>query len=230
MSTQDEQKRAAAEAAVERVEHGMRVGLGSGSTALLAVEALGRRVGEGLVITGVATSRETEAAARQAGIPLDDLLTTPHLDVTIDGADEFDAALRLVKGGGGALLREKIVAAASARLVIVVDATKRVDVLGAFPLPVEVVPFARGLVADRVRHLGVEPRLRADADGVAFTTDEGNLILDCPFGRIDDPETLAARLAALPGVVEHGLFLDMADEVLMARDAGVEVFRAENAA
>jgi ribose 5-phosphate isomerase A len=222
MSRQDEHKRAAAQAAVLAVQDGMRVGLGSGSTALHAVRELGERVRAGLTITGVPTSRQTEAAAREAGIPLDDLSERPWLDLTLDGADEVDGRLRLVKGGGGALLREKIVASASRRLLILVDASKCVERLGAFPLPVEVVPFAASVVAAHVARWGVTPRLRVRG-GAPFVTDEGNHVLDCPFGEITDPEGLAARLADVPGVVEHGLFLDLADAVYVAGDDGVEV-------
>lgn len=220
--SQDQEKQRVAEAAVARIEEGMRVGLGSGSTALLAVRALGRRVAEGLQVVGVPTSVQTQRAAQAAAIPLTDLHETPRLDLTIDGTDEVDAQLRLIKGGGGALLREKIVASASDRVLIVADGTKDVAVLGAFPLPVEVIPFASTVVAARIRER-VEPVLRRTPDGEPFTTDEGHQILDCPFGRIDDPEALAAWLANVPGVVEHGLFLGLATEVLIARGDGVEV-------
>lgn len=225
MSRQDHEKQVVARAAAARVESGMRVGLGSGSTAALVVRALGERVRQGLSIVGVPTSRQTEAIAREVGVPLDDLLSTPRLDLTIDGADETDRRLRLVKGGGGALLREKIVASASERVLIVVDASKIVATLGAFPLPVEVVPFAASVVAARIAALGVEPRLRRRADGTPFVSDEGNHILDCPFGRIADPEALGATLDGIAGVVEHGLFLGLADEVLVARGDHVESLR-----
>ena len=216
MSQQDREKKAAAAAAVREVEDGMRLGLGSGSTALLAVRALGERVRRGLSIVGVPTSRETARVAREVGIELDDLATEPHLDLTIDGADEVDAKLRLIKGGGGALLHEKIVAAATKRVLIVVDRSKIVETLGAFPLPVEVIPFAASLVAERIRRLGVEPALRRTKDGQPFVTDEGNRILDCPFGAIDDPEALDVTLSVIPGVVEHGLFLGLAHETIVA--------------
>jgi ribose 5-phosphate isomerase A len=225
MNRQDHEKQVVARAAAARVESGMRVGLGSGSTAALVVRALGERVRQGLSIVGVPTSRQTEAIAREVGVPLDDLLSTPRLDLTIDGADETDRRLRLVKGGGGALLREKIVASASARVVIVVDASKVVETLGAFPLPVEVVPFAASVVAARIAALGVEPRLRRRPDGAPFVSDEGNHILDCPLGRIADPEALAATLDGIAGVVEHGLFLGLAHEVLVARGDHVESLR-----
>ncbi|MFV1959266.1 MAG: ribose-5-phosphate isomerase RpiA [Planctomycetota bacterium] len=216
-SQRNREKRAAAVAATREVHDGMRLGLGSGSTALHAVRALGERVARGLEIVGVPTSRETARVAREVGIVLDDLEDDPHLDLTIDGADEVDGALRLIKGGGGALLREKIVASATDRVLIVADASKRVDRLGAFPLPVEVVPFAATLVAARIRdRFDVPCRLRTAPGGGIFVTDEGNCILDCPFGAIEDPEGLADALASLPGVVEHGLFLDLANEVIVA--------------
>jgi len=224
MNQQDHEKRVAAAYAVRQVEDGMRLGLGSGSTALHAVRQLGERVAKGLKIVGVPTSRETAAVAREVGIQLDHLLDDPHLDLTIDGADETDHRLRLIKGGGGALLREKIVAAASDRMLVVVDRSKVVDTLGAFALPVEVIPFAVGLVRKKIAALGVEPTERAAKDGSGpFTTDEGNRILDCPFGSIADPERLAAQLEAIPGVVEHGLFLGLATEVVIAAGDAIEV-------
>jgi ribose 5-phosphate isomerase A len=226
MTEQDLEKRVAAAHAVRQVEDGMRLGLGSGSTALHAVRMLGERVAKGLRITGVPTSRETAHVAREVGIQLDHLRDDPHLDLTIDGADEADAALRLIKGGGGALLREKIVAAASDRMIVVVDGSKVVETLGAFPLPVEVIPFGDAVVAKAVRALGVEPTLRPAKDGSGpFVTDEMNHILDCPFGAIEDPEGLAGLLAAIPGVVEHGLFLGLATEVVVARGEEVEILR-----
>ncbi len=222
MTDRDLEKRAAALAAVAEVSDGMRVGLGSGSTALHAVRALGVRVAEGLRIVGVPTSRETARVATEVGILLDDLDREPRLDVTIDGADEVDPRLRLVKGGGGALLHEKVVASASARMIVVADASKMVARLGAFPLPVEVIPFAATLVSERVRALGLEPRLRRARDGAPYTTDEGNRILDCASGGIEDPDALGAALSSIPGVVEHGLFLGLASEILVARGEAVE--------
>jgi ribose 5-phosphate isomerase A len=226
VARQDEQKRVAAEAAAAEVSDGMRVGLGTGSTAAWAVRALGARVAKGLRIVGVPTSRATEALAREVGIPLGTLDEEPALDVTIDGADEVDPALRLVKGGGGALLREKIVASATRRLLIVVDASKWRETLGAFPLPVEVVPFGATVVARRLAELGCVPARRRAKDGKPFVTDEGNHILDCPFGRIEHPERLATALASIPGVVEHGLFLGMTYAVYVAGESGVRVVRA----
>ncbi|GJD47507.1 Ribose-5-phosphate isomerase A [Methylobacterium crusticola] len=221
MSTQD-LKRAAAARAVALVTDGMRLGLGTGSTAAFFVELLGARVRQGLAVIGVPTSEATRAAAQAAGIPLTTLDETPELDLTVDGADEIDAGLRLVKGGGGALLREKIVAAASRRMVVIADGDKRVAVLGRFPLPIEVVPF--GLGATRRAVEAALPRagcagaltLRQAADGSALVTDGGHLILDAHLGRIPDPDALAHALAAIPGVVEHGLFLGLATGAILA--------------
>jgi len=221
MDAREAEKRAAAEAAVAEVEDGMRLGLGTGSTVLFLLKALGARVRGGLRVVGVPTSTATARVAAEEGIPLDDLDREPRLDLTIDGADEIDPALRLVKGGGGALLREKIVASASERMVVVADASKVVDRLGAFPLPVEVIPFAASLVTRKVKDLGAEPRLRLAKDGSPFVTDEGNRILDCAFGWIRDPERMAATLSGIPGVVEHGLFLGLASEALVARGGDV---------
>lgn len=223
------EKTRAACAAAERVEPGMIVGLGSGSTALLLVDALGVRCMAGLDIVGVPTSEETAARARRWGIPLVEGLVPPHIDLVLDGADEFDDRLRLIKGGGGMLLREKIVASAAACMIVMCDHSKRVDTLGAFPLPVEVIPIARARVARSLMALGVEPRLRL-RDGEVFVTDEGNVVLDCPFGRIADPEALAAAIIALPGVVEHGLFIGLAHAVLMAEGDEIRVFGAGEAA
>ena len=231
MSQQDREKRLAAAAAVREVEDGMRLGLGSGSTALQAVRILGERVAKGLEIVGVPTSRETAQVAREVGIELDRLDDDPHLDLTIDGTDESDAELRLIKGGGGALLREKIVASASDRMIVVADASKVVSTLGAFALPVEVIPFAVGVVAAKIRDRGVDPVLRPakGADG-PFVTDEGNHILDCPFGAIDDPEGLSAWLCSIAGVVEHGLFLGLATELVIAEGESVRVLKPAGAA
>lgn len=225
--TADKLKRAAAERAAGLVEDGMRLGLGTGSTAAHFVALLGERVRAGLRVSGVPTSEATRAQAEAAGIPLTTLDETPVLDLTIDGADEIDGELRLIKGGGGALLREKIVAAASRRMVVIADHTKRVERLGRFPLPVEVVPF--GLEATRRAILAAcqaagapgEARLRSAANGRPFMTDGGHLILDLPLVRIDEPEGLAARLTAIPGVVEHGLFLGLASGAILAGESGL---------
>jgi ribose 5-phosphate isomerase A len=218
-----EQKRRAAARSLDRVAPGMRLGLGSGSTAELMVELLGERVRAGLSLAAtVPTSPATRRLAEKLGLPVSTLEETPHLHLTIDGADEVSPELMLIKGGGGAHLHEKLVAAASDRLLIIAEAKKRVPVLGAFPLPVEVVPVAARLVGERLRALGGVPSLR-QVHGVPFRTEEQNLILDCAFGAIEDPRALAARLDATPGIVEHGLFVDLADEALFGTDAGVEV-------
>ncbi|MBJ3774503.1 ribose-5-phosphate isomerase RpiA [Acuticoccus sp. 2012] len=217
-------KREVAEAAAALVEPGMRLGLGSGSTALLFVEALGRRVAAGLTLGAVvATSQATENKARDCGIALADMMLADAptgLDLAIDGADEVDPAFRLVKGGGACLTREKIVAAMAQRVVIIVDGTKMVEKLGRFALPVEVVPFGYAATAARIeRTFGVEVVLRGD--DAPLVTDNGNYILDIPFGDIADPEMVAARLSEMAGVVEHGLFIGMADEVLIAGEGGL---------
>ena len=219
----DTEKRRAAERGLEYVEDGMVLGLGTGSTAAHAVRLLGERVRAGLDVRGVPTSRATQALAEACGVPLATLDEVTRLDLTIDGADEVDPELRLIKGGGGALLREKIVASVSDRLVIVVDSGKLVERLGAFGLPVEVTPFAANVVAAALEATGCRAALRRGADGRPFVTDEGNALLDCAYGAIGDPRALAASLDAIVGVVEHGLFLDMADIAVVGRAAGVEV-------
>lgn len=196
------------------VEAGMTVGLGTGSTAAHAIRLLGRRVRDGLAVRGVPTSEASASLALAEGISLVDLNEVERVHLAIDGADEVDRLKQCIKGGGGALLREKIVASAADRLVIVVDSGKAVDRLGAFPLPVEVVPFAREQVRRRMLALGASVQARTGEDG-PFITDEGNRILDCQFGEIANAAALAARLDAIPGIVEHGLFIDMADEVIV---------------
>ena len=220
-------KRAAAERAVKLVEDGMTLGLGTGSTAAHFVELLGARVQAGLRIAGVPTSEATRRAAERCGVPLTTLEEAPELDLTVDGADEIDDELQLIKGGGGALLREKIVAAASRRMVVIADGSKWVMRLGRFPLPIEVVPF--GLAATRRAveaaiarsGCGGEARLRSAANGEPFLTDEGHHILDVALGHIDQPKVLAAALSRVPGVVEHGLFLGLATGAILATEAGV---------
>ncbi|WP_430911089.1 ribose-5-phosphate isomerase RpiA [Methylobacterium sp. sgz302541] len=219
-------RRACAARALDLVRPGMRLGLGTGSTAAVFVELLGERVRGGLDVVGVPTSEATFAAATRAGIRLATLDELPELDLTIDGADEVDPQLRLIKGGGAALLREKIVACASRRMVVIADAAKRVETLGAFPLPIEVNPF--GLVAtQRAVELAIiragctgTLRLRLDAQGAPLATDGGHRILDARLGRIPDPEGLSAALWAVPGVVEHGLFLGIAAAAILAADVG----------
>ena len=222
----DDLKRRAAEAALDYVENGMRLGLGSGSTAAHFVRLLGPRVAAGLDVVGVPTSEETARIAREAGVPLTTLEETPELDLDIDGADEIGPGLALVKGGGGALLREKIVAAASGCMIVIADAGKRVTELGAFPLPVEVVEFGLPATALAIERAAIELGLNAAFDlrqhgGRPYVTDGGNRILDASFGRIPDPEALAECLDSIPGVVEHGLFLGLADLALVASPAGV---------
>ncbi len=227
----DSLKREAAARAVALVEPGMRLGLGTGSTARHFVALLGERVRQGLDVVGVPTSEATRVQAEQEGIRLTTLEETPRLDLTVDGADEFDDSLRLVKGGGGALLREKIVAAASARMVVIADASKRVGRLGQFPLPVEVVRFGlrstHETVADIAARFGAQGAVSLRQSGATpFVTDEGHYILDIAFGAIAEPEALAAALAAVPGVVEHGLFIGLCETAFLATDTGVVTITA----
>jgi len=213
-------KQRAGEKSVEYVEDGMTLGLGTGSTAYWMVERLGERVREGLDVRCVPTSLRTEEQARKLGIPLVTLGEVRRLDLTIDGADEIGPGLALIKGGGGALLREKLVAAASARMIVVADTGKRVETLGRFPLPVEVVPFAWEVTASRVAEVtGVEPSARR-AGAELYSTDNGNYILDCGCGTIKDPESMERELKLLPGVVECGLFVGIADLAILAGDDG----------
>jgi len=228
----DELKRAAAARALDYVKPGMRLGLGTGSTARHFVELLAARVRAGLDIVGIPTSEATRADAERLGIPLSTLEETPELDLTVDGADEIAPDLTVIKGGGGALLREKIVATASVRMIVIADDTKWVTVLGRFPLPVEVVPF--GLAATRrtieaaVRAAGCPGPLvlRMDAAGHPFVTDGGHFIVDASLGRIPDPGALASRLAAIPGVVEHGLFVGLVRIAIIAGPSGVRILEA----
>ncbi|MBV8843346.1 MAG: ribose-5-phosphate isomerase RpiA [Bryobacterales bacterium] len=219
------QKRIAADAAAALVTDGMVVGLGSGSTAALAVSALGQRVAEGLHILGVPTSEATAAQARLYKIPLTTLNLHPQLDVAIDGADEVEkGTLHLIKGHGGALLREKIVASASKNFVVIADESKLVDRLGTkFAVPVEVDQFGWIVTARKLEKLGCEVAIRKTAEGVEFVTDGNNYILDCVFGAITDPSGLARELDGVVGVVEHGLFPSMTSQVLLGGGAGVTV-------
>lgn len=230
MSDSDTLKRRAAERALDEfARSGMALGLGTGSTADAMLYALAERLRDGRLsgIVGVPTSERTEALGRLLGIPLATLEERPELDLAIDGADEVSPALHLIKGLGGALLREKIVAASARAFVVVADESKRVDRLGVrTPLPVEVVAFARPLCERRLLALGCAPQLRNAADGTPYRTDEGNVIIDCRFGGIDDPAGLAAALAAIPGVVGHGLFVGMATAAVLAGPAGISVLRA----
>jgi ribose 5-phosphate isomerase A len=216
--TQHDDKRIAAEAAVEEVQSGMLVGLGTGSTAAFAIARLGTMVRAGLAIRAVATSLASEALARAAGIPLLDFADVTSLDLAIDGVDEIDPLLRAIKGAGGAMLREKIVATAARRMIVIADGSKRVARLGSAQVPVEILPFARSFVAARLAALGavVTPR-----DGGAYRTDQGNPVLDCHFAALE-PAADAARIAAIPGVLGHGLFLDQVDAAYIAANGVVE--------
>ena len=221
MQNVDQAKELAAQRSLEFIEDGMVVGLGSGTTATHFIKLLGERVRQGLKVRGIASSKASEALAESLSIPITDFHACPVIDVAIDGADEVTHQLQLIKGGGGALLREKIVASASKRFIIVADSSKLVDRLGKFPLPVEVIPMASPLVARRLQQLGMSPRVRKTPAGQDYITDEGNLILDCAGGEIDDPYKLAASITEIIGVVEHGLFLDMAERALIAVDSDV---------
>lgn len=206
----ESEKELAGQAAAKLVRDGDVVGLGTGSTAYFAVVAIGERVKAGLKIIGIPTSDATEQLARKLGIPLSTLDQHPTIDITIDGADEIDPQLNLIKGGGGALLREKIIATASKTMAVVADSTKLVRALGKFPLPVEIIPFAQAVIEKKVASLGATCKLRMKSDGQPFRTDEGHHILDCSFGKIAEPAQLARALDETPGVVEHGLFIGVA--------------------
>lgn len=232
-------KRAAAEAAAALVETGMTLGLGSGSTAAAFVRAVGARAAtDGLALTCVASSETTEAIAREVGLKIASLDDHPVLDLAVDGADEIDDGMRLIKGGGGALLREKMVAAAARRFVVIADASKQVAGLGAFPLPVEVTPFGWKATKKRIAELlevapsilgapdaacdfpPATPKIALRGNGTAFRTDEGNFILDLSFGRIHDPAALSLALLEIPGVIETGLFLNEADAAIIGSEDG----------
>ena len=225
----DAQKRAAAARAIEFVRPGMRLGLGTGSTARHFVDLLGERVRAGLDVVGVPTSRETEAQAKACGIALTTLDDTPALDVTVDGADEIGPDLSLIKGGGGALLGEKIVAGASAQMIVIADQSKYVPALGRFPLPIEVARFGLGATLNALEkavaavQAGGPLALRRGTDGHPFVTDGGHWIVDAALGRIENPEALAHALADVPGVMEHGLFIGYAQMVIIAGPGGVEL-------
>ncbi|MEX0912691.1 MAG: ribose-5-phosphate isomerase RpiA [Gemmatimonadota bacterium] len=227
MSTTDELKRAAGYRAAESIEEGMVVGLGTGSTVRFLLEAIAERRSRGELrkIMGVPTSEDTRRKSQQLGIPLTDLTHHPGVDLTLDGADEFDPDLDLIKGLGGALLREKLVALASSRFIVLVDESKRVGRLGQkAPVPVEVDPFGLALQEPFLIDLGCQPRLRTGADGAPYRTDGGNLILDCGFADgIPDKRELAGVLDRRPGIFEHGLFLGMATRIVVAAASGIEV-------
>ena len=233
MTSLEDLKHAASARAIEFVQPGMRVGLGTGSTARHFIELLGVRVRDGLSVIAVPTSEATRAHAARLGIPLSTLDETPQLDLTVDGADEIVPDLTVIKGGGGALLWEKIVAAASARMVVIADDTKWVPVLGRFPLPIEVVPFglaATGRAVEAAAAAAGCPGpavLRRTKEGHPFVTDGGHHMLDASLGRIPGPGALAARLAAIPGVVEHGLFIGLVTAAIIAGPEGVRIVEAK---
>jgi ribose 5-phosphate isomerase A len=228
----DQRKLEAAARALELVTPGMKLGLGSGSTARHFVDLVGERVASGLEVRCVATSEGTEAQARALNVPLATLDDIPELDLTVDGADEIDPELGLIKGGGGALLREKIVAAASKRMVVIADSTKIVARLGAFPLPIEVVPFGLAATRRHIERAFAELRLngpiRLRGGSSPFVTDGGHYILDCSLGAIAEPEQLGKILSPIPGVVEHGLFIGFAHAAIIAGAEGVEVLGDPN--
>jgi ribose 5-phosphate isomerase A len=216
----DQRKRIAAQAAVALVEQDMVVGLGTGSTAAFAVEALAARVAQGLTVRAVATSQRTEWQARRLAIPLLDLADVAQVDLCIDGVDEIDPQMRAIKGAGGAMLREKVVASAARRMVAIADASKAVAVLGTRALPVEVLPHARAFVARQLGLLGCDPVQRRDGAGVPVLTDQGNIILDCHGAPLGDPEALAWGMDGIPGLLGHGLFLTQVDALYLGTDDG----------
>jgi len=223
MATQDEEKRQAGIAAADHVRPGMRLGLGSGTTVAFFLIELGRRIKEGLDVVGIPTSERTAAAAGDLGIPLATFESVQELDLAVDGADEVDPDLNLIKGHGGALLREKIIAMAARQLVIIVDSTKLSGALGThMTLPVEVVPFAMPLSHVRLEGIGARPELRQTGAGQPFVTDNGNWILDCSFDPLDDPAAMEAAINRVPGVMENGIFAGLASEVIVARQGAIE--------
>lgn len=213
-------KQVAGEKATEYIKSGMLVGLGTGSTAYWATKKIGELVGQGLDIKCVPTSESTEKFARELNIPLLNIEYVEKLDITIDGADEVDRNKDLIKGGGGAMLREKIVASITAYYIIVIDESKRVDTLGKFPVPVEVTRFAYPITQRQLAQLGCTTKLRTLNDSQLFLTDNGNYIIDCSFGRIEEPDVLAKKLNQIPGVVENGLFAKRTDMVISADNSG----------
>lgn len=216
MEPVDEAKELAAQKSLEFVQSGMVVGLGSGTTATHFIRLLGEKVKRGFNVRGIASSKSSEELAVSYSIPMIDFSQSSEIDVTVDGADEIAPGLALIKGGGGALLREKIVASVSKRFIVVADARKVVTHLGKFPLPVEVIPMASPIVSRKLKDLGIRSTVRQVHGGSEFITDEGNLILDCECGEIEAPAKLAASIRGIVGVVEHGLFLGMANLALVA--------------
>ncbi|GAA0314576.1 ribose 5-phosphate isomerase A [Oceanobacillus oncorhynchi subsp. oncorhynchi] len=223
MNTQEQLKKAVGEKAATFVKDGMKIGLGSGSTVYWLVRALGERIEqEGIQIEGIPSSIQTGAWAKEFGVPLTNFAETKELDVTIDGSDEVDPDFQLIKGGGAALFREKIIAQAAEKLIIIVDESKMVDHLGAYALPVEILPFAWERTTHEIEKLDCVPVLRLK-DGEPLVTDNGNYIVDCPFERIEDPADLDRKIQAIAGVVETGLFIDMADTVIIGSSEGVKI-------
>ncbi|MFD0679786.1 MULTISPECIES: ribose-5-phosphate isomerase RpiA [unclassified Paenibacillus] len=222
-------KKLAAEKAVEFIEDGMTVGLGTGSTAYWAIQKIGERIKEGLSIQAAASSVGSEDLAKQLGIPLIPLANLDLIDITIDGADEVDNNLNLIKGGGGALLREKIIASNSKKFIVIIDESKQVDQLGRFRLPVEIVPFASNLTINKLRELECDPQVRS-LNNKPYITDNGNLIIDCDFGKIPNPEALNGQINLIPGVVENGLFIQMASLVVVGfNDGSVKAYPGQAA-
>lgn len=217
----DTERAMAAAKAVEEVRDGMLVGLGTGSTVAHAIESLSNRIKDGLRILAVATSHATETLAERLNVPLVPFERLSSVDLTIDGADEIDMHFRAIKGGGGALLQEKVIAAASDRVIVIVDSSKLVHRIGKFPLPVEVVPFATGFVRAELAGYGTRVTVRV-LRGTPFLTDQGNHILDVALNEITNPAKIAAAISSIPGVVEHGLFLDEIDTIVIARGRAVE--------
>ena len=222
----DEKKKEVGEKAVEYIKDGMTLGLGSGSTVYWMLKKLGERVKEGLTVKGVPSSLRTEGWAKEFGIPLTTLSESQRLDLAIDGADEVDPSFNLTKGGGGSLLREKLVNDAAEQLIIVVDDSKLVDRLGAFPLPVEIVPFGWENTAEKIAGLQCQPKLRRENDEI-FVTNNGNYIVDCKFDGISDPHALHRNLKLILGVIETGLFINMTDIVLVSGESGVKILEKE---
>ncbi len=222
-SDRENEKIAVASKALEFIQDGMVVGLGSGSTSTHFIKLLGALVKRGLKIRGVASSTTSAELAKSLSIPIIDFHVTTEIDVAVDGADEVSRGLALIKGGGGALLREKIVASAAQRFIVIADSSKLVEHLGKFPLPVEVIPMAAPLVEKKLRALNVHPAVRKLPNGAVYKTDEGNLILDCACGEILYPGDLGASIRSIIGVVEHGLFLNMAERVIVASGAEVSM-------
>ncbi|WP_281355655.1 ribose-5-phosphate isomerase RpiA [Virgibacillus ihumii] len=222
MAVGDNDKKLAAEASTQFIKNGMTVGLGSGSTVDFMLQKLGILVKDGLDMKGIPTSVKTESLARKYGIPLTDFPETATVDLAIDGADEIDGQMNLLKGGGGSLVREKIVDAAAGKLIIIADQSKIVQQLGSFPLPIEVVPFGWEMTKNQIAAYGAEPKLRKDGNR-AFISDNGNYILDCSFGEMANPKLLHNALKSIAGVVETGLFIGMTDKAIIGRNGKIEI-------